>query len=172
MHVLVTGDSLPSRARARLGGAMLLDRLGPPGRCSGSCPARFDGEVAGGAVEIFVLVNLVGATMELGRSGRSMMMMTSASASGGDGGVAGSLSEVQRRTGSSTAIAKFCSTDGSPYARARGARRFQRRWSSGGRGERDDDDAAAAPAALDSNQLRGHRQQIGKSAALTVGFLG
>jgi hypothetical protein len=43
-----------------------------------------------------------------------------------------------------------------------------RRWSSG---------AAAAsssrsprlPAALDSNQLRGHRQQIGKSAALTVG---
>jgi hypothetical protein len=48
-----------------------------------------------------------------GRSGRSMMMMTSASASGGDGGVAGSLSEVQRPTGSSTAIAKFCSTDGS-----------------------------------------------------------
>jgi hypothetical protein len=41
-----------------------------------------------------------------------MMMMTSASASGGDGGVAGSLSEVQRPTGSSTAIAKFCSTDG------------------------------------------------------------
>jgi hypothetical protein len=40
------------------------------------------------------------------------MMMTSASPSGGDGGVAGSLSEVQRRTGSSTAIAKFCSTDG------------------------------------------------------------
>jgi hypothetical protein len=39
-----------------------------------------------------------------------MMMMTSASASGGDGGVAGSLSEVQRATGSSTAIAKFCST--------------------------------------------------------------
>jgi hypothetical protein len=57
--------------------------------------ARFDGEVAGGAVEIFVLVNLVGATMELGRSGRSMMMMTSASASGS----AGSLSEVQRPTG-------------------------------------------------------------------------
>jgi hypothetical protein len=40
-----------------------------------------------------------------------MMMMTSASASGGDGGVAGSLSEVQRATGSSTAIAKFCSTE-------------------------------------------------------------
>jgi hypothetical protein len=36
--------------------------------------------------------------MELGRSGRSMMM-TSASASGGDGGVAGSLSEVQRPNG-------------------------------------------------------------------------
>jgi hypothetical protein len=52
-----------------------------------------------------------GATMELGRSGRAMMM-TSASPSGGDGGVAGSLSEVQRPTGTSTAIAKFCSTDG------------------------------------------------------------
>ena len=38
-------------------------------------------------------------------------MMTSASPSGGDGGVAGSLSEVQRATGSSTAIAKFCSTE-------------------------------------------------------------
>ena len=38
-----------------------------------------------------------GATMELGRSGRAMMM-TSASPSGGDGGVAGSLSEVQRPT--------------------------------------------------------------------------
>ena len=49
--------------------------------------------------------------MELGRSGRAMMM-TSASPSGGDGGVAGSLSEVQRPTGSSTAIAKFCSNDG------------------------------------------------------------
>ena len=30
----------------------------------------------------------------------------------GDGGLAGSLSEVHRPTGSSTAIAKFCSTDG------------------------------------------------------------
>jgi hypothetical protein len=47
-----------------------------------------------------------------------------------------------------------------------------RRWSSGDRGERDDDDAAAAPAALARNQLRGHRQQIGKSAALTEGPLG
>jgi hypothetical protein len=74
--------------------------------------ARFDGEVAGGAVaDFFFVIFRFGATMELGRSGRSMMMMTSASASGGDGGVAGSLSEVQRRTGSSTAIAKFRSTD-------------------------------------------------------------
>ena len=47
----------------------------------------------------------------------AMMMMTSASASGGDGGVAGSLSEVQRATGSSTAIAEFCTgavLDGAP----------------------------------------------------------
>jgi hypothetical protein len=75
--------------------------------------ARFDGEVAGGAESTLVIFRF-GATMELGRSGRSMMMMmmTSASASGGDGGVAGPLSEVQRPTGSSTAIAKFCSTDG------------------------------------------------------------
>jgi len=76
-------------------------------------PAAFDGEVAGGAVADSALVIFrFGATMELGRSGRSVMMM-SASASGGDGSVAGSLSEVQRPTGSSTAIAKFCSTDGS-----------------------------------------------------------
>ena len=63
--------------------------------------ARFDGEVAGGAVADSTLVIFrFGATMELGRSGRSMMMMmTSASASGGDGGVAGSLSEVQRLLG-------------------------------------------------------------------------
>jgi hypothetical protein len=64
--------------------------------------ARFDGEVAGGAVaDSFFVIFRFGATMELGRSGRSMMMMTSASASGGDGGVAGSLSAVQRPTGSS-----------------------------------------------------------------------
>ena len=41
-------------------------------------------------------------------------------------------------------------------------------------GRRDDDAAAAAPAAMvpapiERSQLRGHRQQIGKSAALTVG---
>jgi hypothetical protein len=47
------------------------------------------------------------------------MMTTTASASGGDGGVAGSLSEVQRPTGSSTAIAKFCSTDGSEKVASR-----------------------------------------------------
>src|ERR1019366_8669748 len=43
----------PLRARASFSlilsaGAMLLDRLGPPGRCSGCWP--HDGEVAGGAV--------------------------------------------------------------------------------------------------------------------------
>ncbi|MGA3310185.1 MAG: hypothetical protein ABSD08_16485 [Xanthobacteraceae bacterium] len=37
---------------------MLLDLLEPPGRCSGCWP--HDGEVDGCAVEIFVLVNLVG----------------------------------------------------------------------------------------------------------------
>src|ERR1017187_3513009 len=37
-----------ARARARLGGAMLLDLLEPPGRCSGCWP--HDGEVDGGAV--------------------------------------------------------------------------------------------------------------------------
>jgi hypothetical protein len=35
-------------AKFGFGGAMLLDRLGPPGRCSGYWP--HDGEVAGGAV--------------------------------------------------------------------------------------------------------------------------
>ena len=35
-------------AKDGFGGAMLLDRLGPPGRCSGCWP--HDGEVAGGAV--------------------------------------------------------------------------------------------------------------------------
>jgi hypothetical protein len=87
--------------------------------------ARFDGEVAGGAVaDSFFVIFRFGATMELGRSGRSMMMMTSASASGGDGGVAGSLSEVQRPTGSSTAIAKFCSTDGRGLDHVRQCRRW------------------------------------------------
>ena len=42
-------------ARARLGGAMLLDLLGPPGRCSGCWP--HDGEVAAGA--IFFLAKLL-----------------------------------------------------------------------------------------------------------------
>ncbi len=36
------------------GGALLLDRLGPPGRCSGCWP--YDGEVAGGAVADSYLV--------------------------------------------------------------------------------------------------------------------
>jgi hypothetical protein len=75
--------------------------------------SRLDGAAAAGRRRRFHFSDFCsGQTMELGRSGRSMMMMTSASASGGDGGVAGSLSEVQRPTGSSTAIAKFCSNDG------------------------------------------------------------
>ena len=102
-------------------------------RCCSTCSGRRSGcwphagEVAGGAVADFTLVIFrFGATMELGRSGRSMMMMTSASASGGDGGVAGSLSEVQRPTGSSTAIAKFCSTDGRALGFARAGRGSER----------------------------------------------
>jgi hypothetical protein len=56
----------------------------------------------------------------------SMMMMTSASASGGDGGVAGSLSEVQR--GAPSVMSRGCSDRIShilcpPRARARRARR-------------------------------------------------
>ena len=50
------------------GGAMLLDLLGPR---SGCWP--HDGEVAGGAESTLVIFRF-GATMELGRSGRSMMM--------------------------------------------------------------------------------------------------
>ena len=37
-----------------IGGALLLDLLGPPGRCSGCWP--HDGEVAGGTVADFILV--------------------------------------------------------------------------------------------------------------------
>jgi hypothetical protein len=51
-----------------------------------------NGEVDGCAVEMFVLVKLVGATMELGRP--MMMMMMSAGAG------------AARPTGSSTTIAK------------------------------------------------------------------
>ena len=89
---------------------MLLDLLD---RCSGRWPHNSMVRSPAAPSPIPFVIFRFGATMELGRSGRSMMMMTSASASGGDGGVAGSLSEVQRPTGSSTAIAKFCSTDGS-----------------------------------------------------------
>ena len=79
-----------TRARARLGGAMPTDLLGPPGWCSGCWP--HDGEVAGGAVaDSFFVISGFGATMELGRSVRPMMTMTSASPGrgGGDGGGAG-----------------------------------------------------------------------------------
>jgi hypothetical protein len=41
-------------AHLGFGGAMLLDLLGPPGRCSGCWP--HDGEVAGGAVADSILV--------------------------------------------------------------------------------------------------------------------
>jgi hypothetical protein len=41
-------------AKFGFGGALLLDRLGPPGRCSGRWP--HDGEVAGGAVADSYLV--------------------------------------------------------------------------------------------------------------------
>ena len=52
--------------------------------------------------------------------------------------------------------------------------RFGATMALGRSGRRDDDAAAAAPAAMvpapiERSQLRGHRQQIGKSAALTVG---
>ena len=49
--ILSLGAWVPKKlARRRMvsAGAMLLDRLGPPGRCSGGRP--HDGEVAGGAV--------------------------------------------------------------------------------------------------------------------------
>jgi hypothetical protein len=102
--------ALWSRTRARLGGAMPSDLLGPPGRCSGCWP--HDSMVRSPAAPSPILFSdfRFGATMELGRSGRSMMMMmmTSASASGGDGGVAG---RAQRGTGSSTTDRKICSTD-------------------------------------------------------------
>jgi hypothetical protein len=78
-------------ARANRGGAMATDLLEPAERCSGCWP--HDGEVAGGAVADSTLVIFrVGATMELGRSGRPMMMSAGAGAA--------------RRTGSSTTIAK------------------------------------------------------------------
>jgi hypothetical protein len=71
----------------------LLDLLDRPGRCSGSLAARFDGEVAGGTVaDSFFVIFRFGAMMELGRSGRPMMMMTSALpglGGGGDGAGAG-----------------------------------------------------------------------------------
>jgi hypothetical protein len=84
-----------------LGGALLLDLLDRPGRCSGSWP--HDSMVrspAAPSISILVIFRFE-ATMELGRSGRSMMMMTSASPgrAGGDGDGAG---RARRGTGSST----------------------------------------------------------------------
>ena len=73
--------------------------------------ARFDGEVAGGAVAIFVLVNLGWGDDGARAVGAIDDDDDDDDVGFGDGGVAGSLSEVQRPTGSSTAIAKFRSTD-------------------------------------------------------------
>jgi hypothetical protein len=50
--------------------------------------------------------------MELGRSGRPMMMMISASPGlGGDGGAGAGGGRARRGTGSSTTMAKFRSAD-------------------------------------------------------------
>ena len=66
-YVLDYSYSLPPRARARLGGAMLLDLLEPPWTVQRPLAAQFDGEVAGGAVANSTLVIFrFGATMELG----------------------------------------------------------------------------------------------------------
>jgi hypothetical protein len=80
---------------------MLLDRLDPPGRCSGRWPQ--DGEVDGGAVEISVLVNLVGGddgAQAVGANDDRPMLMSASPGRGGGG-------RAQRATGSSTTIAKF-----------------------------------------------------------------
>jgi hypothetical protein len=80
---------------------MLLDRLEPPGRCSGCWP--HDGEVDGGAVEISVLVNLVGGddgAQAVGANDDRPMLMSASPGRGGGG-------RAQRATGSSTTIAKF-----------------------------------------------------------------
>jgi hypothetical protein len=75
--------------------------IGAPGRCSGCWP--HDGEVDGGAVEISVLVNLVGGddgAQAVGANDDRPMLMSASP--GRDGG-----GRAQRATGSSTTIAKF-----------------------------------------------------------------
>src|SRR5258708_4765048 len=81
--------------------------------------ARFDGEVAGGAVADSFLV--ISATMELGRSGRSMRLEAHTSELHAPGHLVSRLL-LQQTTGSSTPIAKFCSTDGMALGFALAAR--------------------------------------------------
>jgi hypothetical protein len=83
---------------------MLLDLLGPPGRCSGCWP--YDGEVAGGAVA-FSFSELLLADSD---SGRPMMMMMMTSASPGRAGAAAQR-RAQRSTGHRQRSPKFRSTD-------------------------------------------------------------
>jgi hypothetical protein len=73
-------DHLRHALRARESGRRDADDLlEPAGRCSGCWP--HDGEVDGGAVaDSFFVIFRVGATMELGRSGRPMMMSAGAGA--------------------------------------------------------------------------------------------
>ena len=86
-------------ARARLGGAMptLLDLLGPPARCSRCWPTFADS---------ILVISVWGD--DGARAVRPMMTSASPGRDGGDGDRAG---RAQRATGSSTTIAKFCSTD-------------------------------------------------------------
>jgi hypothetical protein len=74
-------------------------------RCSTCWP--HDGEVAGGAVEISVLVNLVGGddgAQAVGANDDRPMLMSASPGRGGGG-------RAQRPTGSSTTDRKICSTD-------------------------------------------------------------
>jgi hypothetical protein len=81
--------ALWSRTRARLGGAMPSDLLGPPGRCSGCWP--HDSMVRSPAAPSPILFSdfRFGATMELDRSGRPMLTSASPGRGGGDGDGAG-----------------------------------------------------------------------------------
>jgi hypothetical protein len=58
------GGEESGAAKDGFGGAMLLDRLGPPGRCSGCWP--HDGEVAGGAVaDLGLLIAIAGLSYRI-----------------------------------------------------------------------------------------------------------
>ena len=75
----------------------LLDLLGPPARCSGCWPTFADS---------ILVISVWGD--DGARAVRPMMTSASPGRDGGDGDGAG---RAQRATGSSTTIAKFCSTD-------------------------------------------------------------